>query len=378
MNTHSKALLRCTIAMVLVLAACEAPRQLVVEREPVEPGMGPLDPASPFLNLERERLRRVWLQNFRQVAEERVLRDVYLTGGLIVVEMGDGSLFHFDADNGEWKATTSLKSALAQPPVMIGERLYALTGRGLLVIAADTGLTEDRFRLKIAPTAPPVVFGTSLIIGGGNGDVVRMGGETGSRIWRVSVDGPVVDAPLCDPRNVYASGYKGEVVCAEGGEGTVLWRWKPKLPSRVLSGLLLADGKIYVGDNRGFIYCLAAQYGAPLWKIPVGDLIAKAPIYSDGKILIITTTGDLLCLRAGSEPTRLWRYAGIERLVATGAKNLYFLTVDQSILAVSRDLGKKQWRRPLVQDCKIVSDPSKSIFYVFRPNGAIMAIDELE
>jgi outer membrane protein assembly factor BamB len=377
MNAYRKALLRCTIAVVLILAACEAPRQLVVKREPVEPGMGPLDPASSFLNLERERLRSVWPQNLGQIAEERVLRDVYLTGGLIVVEMGDGSLFHFDADDGKLEATTSLKSALTQPPVMIGERLYAVTGRGLLVIDSETGLTQDRFPLKIAPTALPVVFGASLIIGTGNGDVVRVGAQTGTRIWRFNVDGPVLDAPVYDPRNVYASGYKGKVACAAGREGTVLWQWEPKPPSKTLSGLLLADDNIYVGDNRGFIYCLTAREGAPLWKIPVGGPIAKAPIYSDGKILIFTTTGDLLCLRAGTEPTVLWRHGGIERLVATGAKDLYFLTTDQSILAVSKDSGEEQWRRPLVDDCEIVSDPSKSIFYMFRPNGAIMAIDEL-
>lgn len=379
MNAPRCALIGCIPVLVLAVAGCELPRTRHADQVPdgAPHSATLLDPASPHVDLTKERLRVVWQHNLRDLARERDLRRIYLAEDLLTVETGDASLFHFNAASGVLKSATSLKTVLRHPPVMGADGLYVLTGRGLALLDPESGTMVRRMPLRVATTCMPSVFGSTLILGTGSGMLTRISDENAVPLWQVHADGPIIQPPIIDARNIYAVGLRGSVLAVTGAEGRLLWKWRPHRPSELLGGICMAERKVFVGDSRGFLYARTVDEGVVLWTIAIGAPITVAPAYFDGHLLVFTTRNEVMCIALGMEPSIVWTNSGIKRLVATGAETLYMLTDSDELLAIAKESGKEQWRRRLPPKCSVVSEPAGSRFYLYRADGAIVAIDEL-
>ena len=389
MDVRQMALLGCGAAVVMLLVGCEVPQAAelvsasrapraasVAEALEEEIPEGALNPAAAMLDLEREGLRVLWQHDLSQVAQGARIRTIYLVGETLIAEAG-GSLFHFDAPTGVWKATTSLKNSLSQPPVMVEGKLYLLTGKGLHKIDPATGLMLKRLSPKVGATCPPVAYPASILLGCGDGKVFRFGLISEQHVWLATTEGAVHTQPVVDGGNVYAAGYKGQVVAMSGDGGVVFWKWRPSAPAKIVSGLCLAGDRLYVGDNRGYVYCLTTSDGLPLWSYPAGAPISVTPQVARGKLLVFPYQSEALCLALGSRPTLMWRHPDAERLIATGEEGVYLLTRDHSVAYVLLETGREKWRRPLPKHCAVVSDPSEPTFCLYTASGAIMALQEL-
>lgn len=381
MNVERRAFLGLAVALILTLAACDMPRRMPGRQGPTGTagiGPAPLDPAAPFLNLEKERLRVLWRHDLSQVSRERQILGVYLADGSVVVEAGKGALIGFDAMKGTRQFGSALSRALRQPPVMCEGDLFGFIGIGMVVIDVQTGATKRTYPIGIVPTAVPVTFARSLILGAGDGDIERIGTQTGSRLWRGKVDGPVLHPPVTDERNVYAVGEMGSVGAFEGSEGAPLWSWKPKAPSKLIGALAKKDDALFVADDRGYLHALTAADGAELHKLAIGGPVVAGPMVLEDKLLVVTIGGQVTCLTAQPKPVTLWQLKSIEQVIGLGERALYLLSKDDLVVAVDADTGEEQWSRPLAEGCKVISDPATSVFYVYSVDGAIMALDELE
>jgi outer membrane protein assembly factor BamB len=218
-----------------------------------------------------------------------------------------------------------------------------------------------------------------LILGASSGEVTRFNLDKERRVWRASADTTIMTPPIVEGENVYAVGFMGSVLAVSDKEGRMFWKWQPKKPSRLISGIALRDGKVYVGDQLGYLYCITAQDGVVLWKYPTGAPILVNPMPIDGKLVVFTHGGETLCLALKDEgPTLLWQHPDAERPIALGRSGLlYVLTRDQSVACISLDTGKENWRVPLGKGCLITSDSTQPTFCVYRRGGGVMAITEL-
>ena len=337
-----------------------------------------LDPAQPPLELKEEGLKILWSQDLSQAVSDRVLKDVYATGGLVILETMDANLVDVDAEKGTWRTATSLRGPLSQRPVAGTDRLYALRGGRVLSIDLQSGRVSRTLPLRLADSAPPVLDGQSLVVGTGNGKIARFDLNEGLVKWERSVEGPVRGQPVVRGGIVYAAGYKGAVMAALVENGIPLWSWKPPQPARITSALALDGQKLYVGDNQGFVYCLDADTGAPAWKYPVGRPVSSCALLRDGKMLVSTYAGTILCLQVGDTQKILWENDSAGTLVAVGKQGAYVLGRDGSLCAISMDDGKELWRRSLPSGCRATSAEEEGTFYVFSPAGAIVALTELD
>ncbi len=384
MRIHRKDLMGFVVVVTVLLLGCEMVCGRLAGREISEPRPTAragkvIDPANIQLDLEAEGLKVWWRQDIGQVAGGKNLRHIYLLDNLLAAETLDGTLFYFDATTGVWTGITRLKSSLLAPPAIHEKTLYAVSGRALLMVNRESGLIEKRLLAQMPVSCQPLPFYDFLILSGGNGDIVCLDPqEDGRRIWRVRAGGSVDEPPLLRDARIYAVGYKGKVVAIPVHTGIVRWDWRPKAPSKLISGLALAEGYLSVGDNRGFVYRLTAEDGIFVWKYPAGaPVVATAPIGE--KLLVFTHRGGVLCLDvAGVEPELLWKHPDGLKLIATGKRDVYMLTSDRCVTCVSLKSGKEKWRLPLAEDCAVVSEPSEPAFYVSQARGAIMAIRELD
>jgi outer membrane protein assembly factor BamB len=107
--------------------------------------------------------------------------------------------------------------------------------------------------------------------------------DTGELRWTFFADGPIRLAPEIADSRVYVSADDGFVYCLAADTGQEIWRFRPDLPDERLlgneqiisrwparSGVLVADDKLYttfgmLSPEGVYVCCLDARDGSPIW-----------------------------------------------------------------------------------------------------------------
>ncbi len=127
---------------------------------------------------------------------------------------------------------------------------------------------------------------------------------------RNRADGPSepVGSPVCAAGRVYvAIGQsplhglgQGALTCFDAASGAVIWR--NETVGRTLATVALHDGVAYLPDGAGTLHALDAQSGQTLWTQALGGPVHYAnALVADGKVYVGTERGDFWILRAGRD-----------------------------------------------------------------------------
>jgi len=142
---------------------------------------------------------------------------------------------------------------------------------------------------------------------GGDGEIKAFDPASGKELWRcaglgnevyampvVSADGGIV---------VCISGHNGPTMAVKtGGAGDVtathrLWRTEGKMPQRVGSGVI-HEGHLYLSDADGFAECIEATTGKVVWKERLGGRLWGSLLLADGKLYVGNLEGQTFVLEA--------------------------------------------------------------------------------
>ncbi len=137
-----------------------------------------------------------------------------------------------------------------------------------------------------------------LISGGSGGELLAMKVGTGEKLWSYPVGLKSINtSPVAEGTRVYVaygeeladSTEQGRVVCVDAGE---IKDGKPKLVWQVdgitarYASPILHEGRLYVPDESGRIFCLDANSGEQIWKYKFGGTSYGSPVLADGKIYV--------------------------------------------------------------------------------------------
>lgn len=125
-------------------------------------------------------------------------------------------------------------------------------------------------------------------VGGGDGDVLRLGLQ------------PV----LADGR-VYVAGHDGDLKALELDSGRELWRAETEL--RLSGGPAVGSGLVVTGTSEGDVVALDAQTGAEVWRARTGGEVLAAPVITTEVVVVRTVDGRLRGLRRDNG-TEIWSY----------------------------------------------------------------------
>ncbi len=119
---------------------------------------------------------------------------------------------------------------------------------------------------------------------GGRGDI------TGShRIWSFN-NGPDVPTPVTDGKYFYTVNDRGVAWCLDAKTGQEIWGSRRLKPAIYSSSPVLADGKIYIGNEAGLVTVLKA---GPEFEVlaenDFADYMLSSPAISGGRIFLRTT-----------------------------------------------------------------------------------------
>jgi outer membrane protein assembly factor BamB len=136
-------------------------------------------------------------------------------------------------------------------------------------------------------------------------------------------------------------GYRNSDVLAirAGGRGDVTGthvRWRIPNGASYVPSVLHYQGLLYMTNEVGVVTCADAANGQKLWQKRLGGIFFASPVAGDGKVYMLSETGEMFVLRAGREAEVLATNDLGERFLASPAvsNGRIFLRSDGTLFAV--------------------------------------------
>jgi outer membrane protein assembly factor BamB len=181
------------------------------------------------------------------------------------------------------------------------------------------------------------------IIVNSNVGIEAFDAATGQALWRFDEKNqfPIPVASHHDGVIYLSRGYRSGPYAAfrPGGRGDiakthVLWRVPTGAP--YVSSLVHYGGLLYMAGDVGIVTCVDAKTGERVWRERLGGLYTASPVAGDGKIYLLSETGETLVLRAGRSPEVIARNTIDGRILASPAiaGGRLFVRTDDQIIAI--------------------------------------------
>lgn len=135
-------------------------------------------------------------------------------------------------------------------------------------------------------------------------------------------------------------------------------RWQFAGGKEFAGSPVVADGRVYCGNNDGRLYCVAAATGKKLWDFATKDQVESTPAVIHGAVLFGSFDGQVYCLDAATGKER-WKFAtgpridgfkgiedvkqGVDSSVAVVAGKVYFGAWDGKAYCLDFKTGKEVW-----------------------------------
>ncbi|MEM9825551.1 MAG: PQQ-binding-like beta-propeller repeat protein [Planctomycetota bacterium] len=258
--------------------------------------------------------------------------------GNVYIHGTQGLLFCFDGQTGKVKWQKSLTEEFGRitgyggrvtSPIVDGDLVLismlnsnwgSQAGGGCRFFAFDklTGQVRWWNTTGIRPTntysCVPVVTTIDgqriLISGGGDGHLHAFQVHTGKKLWSFELgSGAINPSPVVDGGLVYAAHGDeipnrptvGRLTCLDISRGTPKVVWDLDGIEFHFPSPTLDDGKLFIPDRQGRMYCYDAKTGQRLWRSKFGRQSFGSPVLADGKIYQSDVYGNFSILDANNQ-----------------------------------------------------------------------------
>lgn len=169
--------------------------------------------------------------------------------------------------------------------------------------------------------------------------------KTGKLLWyagepnRFPIPVPAHHAGVIYTSRGYRSGPYMAIRAGGRGDVTktqVLWSVATGAP--YVSSLLYYDGLVYMANDAGIVTAVDAATGDKVWQERVAGIFTASPVAADGKVYLLSETGEAIVMRAGRQPVVLERNVLGYRMVASPAvsNGQFFIRTDDHLLAIGK------------------------------------------
>jgi outer membrane protein assembly factor BamB len=220
----------------------------------------------------------------------------------------------------------------------------------LLALDSQTGKQlwkTDRPRGVLSYSTPLVVpapSGDELIVNSTVG-IEAYDPSTGRALWHFNEANqfPIPVAMHHDGVIYLSRGYRSGPYAAfrPGGRGDiskthVLWHVPTGAP--YISSLVHYNGLLYMAGDVGVVTCVDAKTGERVWRERLGGVYTASPVAADGKVYLLSESGETIVLKAGRTPEVLARNAIAGRILASPAisSGRLFIRTDDQIVAIGK------------------------------------------
>lgn len=284
-------------------------------------------------------------------------------GQLVVAWFGNGQLVALDVASGRrlWQrhlgkeySPFDISWGHGSSPTLYGDMVILLCDHRpasyLLALDKRTGAVRwkaDRPKESVSYTTPTVVpapGGHELIVNSTR-RVDAYDPDTGTLLWWLGEPHNfAIPVPAFADGVLYMSrGYRSGPYMAvrPGGRGEVgpshvLWSLPTGAP--YVSSLTYYEGLVYMANDAGIVTCVDARTGQKVWQERIEGIFTASPVAADGRIYLVSETGETIVLKAGREPRVLARNPIGERSVASPAisNGQIFIRTDDHLFCLGK------------------------------------------
>jgi outer membrane protein assembly factor BamB len=224
-----------------------------------------------------------------------------------------------------------------QPSASTLLAIDAETGRDVWRVERDRGLTSYS-----TPLVVDTGERTELIVNSSE-RLDAYDARTGEWLWHTGEPNRFpIPMPVAHDGVIYTSrGYRSGPYMAirPGGRGDVsdshvLWRVGTGAP--YVSSVVYAAGLLFMANGAGIVTAVDAATGERVWQERVGGVFSASPVAADGKVYVVSESGETVVIRASREPAVIARNDIGEHVVASMAiaGRTLFLRTDAHVVAI--------------------------------------------
>ena len=218
------------------------------------------------------------------LADDHRQAGLLVVDDLVLVPAWNGTLFALDAMSGERRWDFFGGQPLRAQPVYDGDNLYLASGDGTLSALALDGTLRWQQSLAAPLLRAPALMPQGVAVVSREGQVAAYD-RNGQLLWQRILDELCYyGAPLYD---------EGALFVATAGDG--LWKldaatgdvvWRVELAGPTYATPLIADGRIFVGDNSGALQVFGIDSGQLLAKYMLDREIQGRPLLWADHLLV--------------------------------------------------------------------------------------------
>jgi eukaryotic-like serine/threonine-protein kinase len=334
-----------------------------------------------------------------------------VTATRVFVGSGDGYLYAIDRSAGRviWRfqagGTVDASPAVAEGLVVaqtLAGRIFAVDEQsGRLRWSVQTGA------LLPPNTAPaggwdlwassPVVVGSRLIIGGGDGGVYCLEVSSGKQRWKAKTGGRVRATPAVHDGMVVVGSWDGKIYAFDLTTGASRWVHRTMgdtLDSKkfgfdrraVQSSAAIAGGMVFEGSRDGAIYGLDAATGDRRWRVShQGSWVIGSPAAFDGRVYVGSSDGHFVQALDPKTGREIWHLPTEANVLASPLRvgsSLVIATTHTDaakgdLLALDPATGAVRWRLPLDDASNSTPAAADGELYLGTEAGTVLAIHEV-
>lgn len=220
----------------------------------------------------------------------------------------------------------------------------------LLALDAKTGHERwkaDRGAGRVSHSTPVVVpgpAGDELVVNSSE-RIDAYDPATGTLLWHAGTprQTPIPSAVFHGGRIFLSRGYRNSDYLAlrPGGRGEVTAthvEWRVPNGASYVPSIVFYDGLLYMTNEVGVVTAADAGTGERVWRHRLGGVFFASPVAGDGKVYLVSETGETYVLGAGRRPEVLAINELGERFLASPAiaRGRLFLRGDRTLFAVGR------------------------------------------
>jgi outer membrane protein assembly factor BamB len=239
-------------------------------------------------------------------------------------------------------------------PALYGDLVILLCDhrRASYLLALDARTGKERW--KVDRGSGRVSHSTPLVVPAPGGDELLVNSseridafdpKTGALLWYTGSERqtPIPSAVFHDGRIYLSRGYRNSDYLAirPGGRGDVSAThvdWRVAAGASYVPSIVYYDGLLYMTNEVGVVTCADARTGEPVWRHRLGGVFFASPVAGDGKIYLLSETGETFVMRAGRTAEVLARNELGGRFLASPAiaQGRLFLRSDGALFAIGR------------------------------------------
>jgi outer membrane protein assembly factor BamB len=228
------------------------------------------------------------------------------------------------------------------------------------VFVSDAGVGEDI--VVVGSEGPPgsysgVLYGLDPATGADT--------ATGRARWCLAFDKKGVDREGCP--------------LAQGGAQPGILGLPQAVDNRIIGGVTVADGVVYVGLASGAVYAVDATTGQDLWRFEADRDVWAAPLVTDGTVFVAALDHSLYALDVATGEPRWSKALGAALAgtpsVSSDGQTIFVGTFGSRLLALDTATGDERWSKATSN--WVWSGPAldNGVIYFADVAGTVYALD---